>query len=329
MTPAAAAPAEQPHYLQAPLPHIGAWTHYFVSAEIPVLSSTAAAIEELRALEAADDDVDANTLTAVIQADPLMTLKLLAKVASLRRPGSATETESISTSLVLMGISPFFRHFGPQRTVEDWLADQPDALAGLQHLLTRAERAGQFALAFAIHRGDTDAAIIHQAAFLNDFAEMLLWLHAPTLMVHIKQAQAADSTLRSNVIQRQVLGMEIKDLRQALMKLWHLPELLVNISDDRHAERHNVRCVLLASRLARHTAYGWDNAAIPDDVADIAQLLNASPRVVPSFLRKVDHPVLMAATLTAPRNAPDQPPLAAPAQPSQTVVSLPATDQSA
>ena len=284
-----------PRYLTAPLAHIGAWTQYFRSAEIPVLAATSQALEELRAIE---DDVDANMLTPVIQADPLMTLKLLAHVASLRRPGSMTETESVSTSLILMGITPFFRRFGPQATVENWLADQPKALQGVKELLSRAERAGQFALGFAVHRGDTDASIIHQAAFLHDFAEILIWLHAPTLAVQIHEAQAADSTLRSSVIQRNVLGVEITDLRQALMKLWRLPELLVSISDERHAERANVQCVLLAVRLARHTALEWDNAAVPDDVAEIAKLFNAPPKVTLAFLHKIDHPVVHAASLT-------------------------------
>jgi HD-like signal output (HDOD) protein len=290
-----------PRYLSAALPHIGAWTQYFLNAEIPVLAATAQALEELRANE---DDVDANMLTAVIQVDPLMTLKLLSRIASMRRPGSDTETESITTSLVLMGISPFFRHFGPQRTVEDWLADQPQAQQGLHELLIRAERGGQFALGFAVHRADTDATIIHQAAFLHDFAEMLLWIHAPTLMLKIRDAQAADSTLRSSTIQREVLGVEISDLRQSLMKLWRLPELLVSISDERHAERANVQCVVLAVRLARHTANGWDNAALPDDYEDIARLLNASVRVTPSFLHKIDHPILEAAAMTG-RAKPD------------------------
>ena len=148
-----------------------------------------------------------------------------------------------------------------------------------------------------MHRGDPDATIIHQAAFLNDFAEMLVWLHAPTLAVKIRDAQAADSSLRSSLIQKEVLGVEIADLRQALMKLWRLPELLISISDDRNAERNNVKCVVLAARVARHTAVDWDNAAIPDDVQEIAKLLNASPRATLSFLRKIDYPMLEAASL--------------------------------
>ena len=38
-----------------------------------------------------------------------------------------------------------------------------------------------FALAFAVHRMDHDAPVIHAAALLHDFAELLLWLHAPVL----------------------------------------------------------------------------------------------------------------------------------------------------
>jgi HD-like signal output (HDOD) protein len=188
----------------------------------------------------------------------------------------------------MMGISPFFRAFGPQPTLEERLHEQPLALQGLRELLRRAQRAGHFALGFAVHRGDTDAGVIHQAAFLHDFTEMLLWCHAPTLALKIRDAQVADATLRTASVQRTVLGIELDDLRQALMKLWRLPELLVRISDGKHADHPTVRNVVLAVRLARHTMQGWENAAIPDDIEDIAKLLNASPRVALAFVRKID-----------------------------------------
>jgi len=71
--------------------------------------------------------------------------------------------------------------------------------------------------------------------------------------------------------------------------LWHLPELLVRISDNRHADQAIVRNVVLAVRLARHSTHGWDNPALPDDMEDIAQLLNATPRVALAFVHKIDH----------------------------------------
>jgi HD-like signal output (HDOD) protein len=272
-------------YLNAPLRDLDAWTRYFRDAQIPVLANTSAALEALRADE---DNVDASMLGAIIECDPLMSLKLLAHVASKRRAGTATETESITTSLVMTGIAPFFRDFGLQPTIEDHLYDQAEALEGLRGLLHRADRAVQFATGFAVHRGDTDVGVIRLAAFLHDFAEMLMWCHAPTLQLRIAQAQQADPTLRSATVQRGMLSIELDDLRQALMKLWHLPELLVRISDDRHADTPIVRNVVLAVRLARHTMQGWDNPAVPDDVADIAKLLNATPHVALAYSRRID-----------------------------------------
>lgn len=281
-----AIPAPLPH-LTEPLRDLAAWTRYFRETEIPVLAATSRAIEALRAIE---DDVDAGMLSAVIQSDPLMTLKLLAYVSAKRRPGMSTETETITSSLVMLGISPFFRDFGLQPTVEDRLQDQPLALQGLRELLIRAERAGQFALGFAVHRGDMDVGVIHLAAVLHDFSEMLMWCHAPTLQLGILEMQRANPTLRTASLQRFIFNIDLNDLRHELMKLCQLPELLIRISDGKHTSNANVRNVVLAVRLARHTMHGWDNAAIPDDMSEIAQLLNAAPRVALAFVHKIDRP---------------------------------------
>ena len=283
----AAAPAP-PSYLSEPLRDLVAWTRYFRGAEIPVLASTAEALETLRERE---DDVDAGMLRSVIEADPLMTLKLLAHVAARRRPDASTETETVTSSLLMMGISPFFRNFGPQPTVEEWLRDQPLALAGLREVLQRALRAAQFALGFAVHRADPDAGVIQQAAFLHDFADMLMWCHAPTLQLQVHETQRADPTLRRAAVQQGILQVGLDELGLTLMKLWRLPELLVRISDDKHPDQPIVRNVVLAVRLARHTMQGWDNAALPDDIEEIAKLLNAAPRVALAFLHKIDQPV--------------------------------------
>ena len=271
--------------LTKPLRDLDAWTAHFRAAEIPVLAHTADALEALRANE---DDVDANGIGEMIAGDPLMTLKVLAHAALHRPRCVVTDAETVTAALVMMGISPFFRAFGPQTSIDQRLGEVPGALDGLQAVLKRAWRGANFALAFAVHRMDHDAAVIHEAALLHDFAEMLLWCHAPELALRIRAAQRADSTLRSNVIQQQVLNIELADLQQALMRAWRLPELLIRISDEKHAEQSAVRNVALAVRLARHTARGWDNAALPDDIRDIAALLNLSHDATMQLVRGVE-----------------------------------------
>jgi HD-like signal output (HDOD) protein len=268
---------------------VAAWARLFDPMTLPVLAATAAEIEDWRANE---DAVDAHLLAETIGRDPLMTLKLLAHVARSSRRSrwddDRTAAETVTAALVLLGIGPFFRVFGPQTAVEDVFADQPEALLGLLAVLRRAHRAAAFAIGFAVHRMDHDAAVIHEAALLHDFAEMLIWLRAPTLALDMASRQLHDRALRSSQVQRDVLNIELPDLEHRLMTDWQLPPLLVRITDDRHTEDIQVRNVLLAVRLARHTADGWDNPAIPDDVSDIAHLLQLGEEPTRRLLVDID-----------------------------------------
>jgi HD-like signal output (HDOD) protein len=261
------------------------WVRYFQLVEIPVLGRTAEALEDLRGNE---DAVDARMLADTIGEDPLMTLKLLAYSASHQRSRRQTYVETATEALVLIGITPFFRDFGAQPTIEQHLADQPEALCGLREVLRRAHRAAKFALGFAVHRFDHDAPVIHQAALLHDFAEMLLWLHAPHLALEIAARQKAEPTLRSAAVQKQLLGVPLADIQHALMLAWRLPELLVRITDDRQEDAAQVRNVMLAIRVARHSSRDWLNPALPDDVRDIARLLNLGLAPTEALLHDLD-----------------------------------------
>lgn len=274
-----------PPMLERALPDLDAWTAWFRHAGIPVLASTAATIAEWSDHE---DAVDARLLTELLADDPLATLRLLVHVAHVRGNRGDSQAETVTAALMLLGIGPFFRAFGALPTVEARLAGHPEALAGLHAVLRRAQRAATFALGFAVHRMDPDAPVIHEAAQLHDFAEMLLWCHAPALALEIARRQAAEPALRSAAAQRDVLGVELVDLQQALMRAWRLPPLLVRLDDDRHADTPSVRSVLLAQRLARHSARGWDNPALPDDVDDVARLLQLGTEPTRRLLASLD-----------------------------------------
>lgn len=265
---------------------LAAWTALFEHADLPVLATTAEALAELAANE---DAVDAHMLADAIVDDPLMTLKVLAHVAQLRRGREGSDTETVTEALVMLGIPPFFRAFAAQPVVEDLQAEQPAARAGFRRVLRRARRAARFSMGFAVHRMDHDATVLHEAALLHDFAELLLWLRAPALAMVIEDRLLADPSLRSAAVQREVLHIELEELEQALMKKWHLPALLVQISDGhaRHATAQ-VRNVQLALRVARHSALDWDNPALPDDLQEISALLNIGPDAAERLLRDID-----------------------------------------
>ncbi len=271
--------------LVRPLRDLAMWTAHFRRAQIPVLRETVDALEALRANE---ERTDANSIGETIGGDPLMTLKVLAFVSDHRGRSVVTGPDTVIAALVMMGIPPFFRAFDAPVSVEDALAGSPQALAGLEGVLRRAHRGARFALAFAIHRADPHAATIHSAALLHEFAEMLLWCHAPQLALRIRAMQDADSSLRSSAAQRSVLHIELDELQQELVAAWRLPALLSEKNQNPQSGNTGARTVALAARLARHTASGWDNAAVPDDIGEVAAFLNLSPGATLALVTEVD-----------------------------------------
>ena len=76
--------------------------------------------------------------------------------------------------------------------------------------------------------------------------------------------------------------------RSAPAEQWRLPALIVeSTSEAKAAGQTSARIVALAARLARHTARDWDNAALPDDIGEIATLLNLSPEATLKLLTEI------------------------------------------
>jgi hypothetical protein len=278
--------------IDQPLPTLKDWVAMFTNAAIPVLPASVAELAELRQMEEVRGDVDAHMLSHNLGGDPLMTLKVLMQVSQDCHRRHVSSPETLTSAILMQGIGPFFRSHESVISVMDWLRDHPEALSGLLKVIKRARRAAHLAISFASHRQDEDADMIQEAALLHDFAEMLLWCHAPALALSIAQRQKADHTLRSADVQQEVLGVELPDLAHALMEAWQLPELLIKNTDDRHAEHPRVKTVLLAVRIARHTQYGWDDphaqAALPDDIADVADLLTLSEESARRKIMEID-----------------------------------------
>lgn len=278
--------------IESPLPTLPAWVKALADAEIPVLPHTVAELRQLREIEDARGTVDASMLADALSADPLITLKVLVHVSRYCTRLSVEPPESLTGAIVMLGITPFFNTFNEPPTVIDWLNTAPDAISGLLKVVTRARRSAHFAMSFALRRQDEDAAIVHQAALLHDFAEMLLWCHAPKLAQEMAQRLQTDHTLRSAAVQKVVLGMPLSAVAHELMRVWQLPDMLIKCTDDRRAQDPQVRSVMLGVRIARHTQHGWDSphaqAALHDDVSEVAKLLTLSHEVAERLLKAID-----------------------------------------
>jgi HD-like signal output (HDOD) protein len=279
--------------LNEPLPDLAAWTAHFRQAPIPVLAATVEELALLAQAEEKNSNVDAHSISEAIGDDALMTLRLLVLAAQQRHAHQVTDTETVTAAVMMMGIGRFFRSCAEMTTVETLLAEDPSAWSGLQHVLRRSHRAARFAIGFAVHRMEDDVAGMRQAALLHDFAEMLLWCHAPALAQQINERQRADPTLRSEAVQRELLHVSLSEIEQALMHAWHLPERLMRLTNDRAdgvaLVYPQMRLVRLAAQLARHTQFGWDNATLlSDDLTEIASLLNLSQDATLRLLHDID-----------------------------------------
>lgn len=256
---------------------LAGWVALLSNAELPVLKQTARELERMRADE---DNLNARSVARVVTSDPMMTVKLLRYLQEHKRSSQMQELVQVEQAIMMMGFNTFFRELAPTVLVEDVLHGHLGALVHLLHTVRRAQRAAHYAFDWALLLHDLHAEEVRVAALLTYLSEMLMWCFNPSSMLQIRTMQDADKTLRSAAVQEQVLGFKGIDLQQALATEWLLPALLLNLMDPAHAQNFRVRNVMLALNLARHSANGWDDAALPDDYRDIAALLRIEPEKV-------------------------------------------------
>jgi HD-like signal output (HDOD) protein len=261
------------------------WLEFLGAAEIPVLKQTA---RELAALREDAASLETRSIAQVIKRDPMMTVKLLNRFQRLRSRSGSGEIVQVEQALMMLGMNPFFEQIPARPIVEDLLRGNIDALAGLLRVVRRSRRAAAFATEWAAQRVDLHYEDIRIAALLHDLAELLMWCFAPDRMLDVRRRQLQDSTLRSRAAQEAVFGVALADLQAGLARMWVLPELLLKLMDDACNNEPRVRNVMLAVDLARHSADGWTDAALPEDYARIADLLRMRPEEVKAMVGALD-----------------------------------------
>ncbi len=250
------------------------WVAKLSSAEIPVLKQTA---RDLAALHDDESKLSPRNVENAIAADPMMTVKLLRYLQQHKRRSQTNEVVQVEQALIMLGVDIFYIKIPASPLVQEALAGQTEALVQLLHVIHRGHRASNYARDWAIRLNNMHFEEVRIAALLHDLAEILMWCFAPQEMLKIRAIQQKEKALRSHAVQEQVLGFALSDLQHALIKEWSLPQLLLTLMDDDNARQTQVRNVVLAVNLARHSANGWNDAALPDDYKELGELLRISP----------------------------------------------------
>lgn len=253
-----------------PFPSAQAWAEHFKEIELPVLRHTTQKLAELR-----DNAATINTraLANIVLHDPLMTLRILRYMKLHRGKSQTMEITTIERSLVMIGMENFFENCQELPTIEQQLRGHPKAMLGLLKVIARSRHASSWSRDWAVLRQNTRFEEISLAALLHDFVEILMYCFAPTLATRARERLNADHTLRTQQVQEEIFGAPLNEIMSELVELWGLPQLLLALLNPTDDDSTNVKYVSLAVDLSRHSANGWDDAALPDDFKAVENFL--------------------------------------------------------
>ena len=257
------------------------WLVHLGKVELPVLKQTA---RDLAALQEDEEKMTVAAVAVVTTRDPMMTVRLLRFLQGHKHRAQTTEVIQIEQALLMLGLGSFYRNLPTNLVVEDMLKAHVAALPPLLRVVHRSHRASQYAMDWAVLLHDMHYEEVRTAALMHDIAEILMWCFAPEDMLKIKAMQQDDKTLRSAHVQQQVLGFSLVELQKELAMRWGLPKLLLSLMNDVSQYREREHIVSLAINLARHSANGWNDAALPDDYLDIAALLHITSQEVKNMV---------------------------------------------
>lgn len=259
------------------------WVRSLSGAKIPVLCSS---IEELDRLRPKQDSLAPRGVAQVVLRDPLLTLSVLRFSQSRLTRRQPTEVTTVQHALMMHGLTSFFRETRDLVPLQQQLSSNPRALEGAMAVISRGAHAASYARNFAALRHDLDSDEVVTSALLHDLAELLLWCVVPEAAMQIEHMVHYQRGLRSASAQRACLGFTLVDLQLALSREWRLPSHLTSLMDDQHAEHPRTRTVARSVALARHSATGWYDPALPDDYAELHKLLNLPMDQIQRWVRQ-------------------------------------------
>lgn len=241
---------------------VGQWSAFLVERELPSMPRSKAL---LRALEDQQGEgLSARELADIAARDPFLCLRLLREAEKRRTRKLGHDTTTPLGAVMQLGTDTF----------RQLLLDSPETdetNPGLVACEGRSVLASRLAVLWSSARADVSPDEVGMATLLADTGELMLWSFAPELPQAAAEALTSGRARRSVEAQQMACGFRFHDLTMKCSEMWALPHLLTELIRGVDNVRANIS--RLAINTARHLMAGFDNAALPFDLAEAQKLI--------------------------------------------------------
>lgn len=244
---------------------LASWVNKLDSFSLPARQAN---IEALRHLGNQDDST-LDELTAVIESDPALTMRLMRYINNLHHKHLRNEISSVRHGLMMLGTSHI------QQIPQDLDAIETLAPAMQQRLLrhfSQALHAGIQVRDLARITKETAADELYMAAMLHNLGDILLDLHAPDETARVRELMH-EKEMEEIEAQYVVFGFSSDQLTIELAQLWKLPAILLDSLRGENAHHRRVLSVMLAVQLAESAEKGWYSKQMLGLLEQLADLL--------------------------------------------------------
>ena len=118
------------------------WVDMLRQVELPVLART---MTELARLGRDEDGATPQRVAEVVLHDPIMAVRVLQYLQHNRGLRRSADITTIAHALMMLGLSPFFEHFGEQEIIEERFSGNAVGLRGMLTVMSRARYAALYA----------------------------------------------------------------------------------------------------------------------------------------------------------------------------------------
>lgn len=240
------------------------WAAYLTAQRLPVMAGTKTVLASLEASAEGGKELSAREFADLANRDPFFCLCLLREAEGRRTSRLGHETSTPLAAVMQLG----------ETGVRDLLLSSPEtdeANQGLAGCESRAVVAARLAAAWSPARADVSPDELVMAALLSEMGELMLWHFAPDLPQAAADSLASGESRRSAEAQELRCGFKFKDLTLKCAEIWKLPTLLVQLIRGTDSVRANLARVCIDT--ARHLSAGFDNPALPEDLAEAKRLI--------------------------------------------------------